>query len=106
MRGDVTNNSAELLACFFARYLPEIGRRPGQGLRGVVDATTSGSSTEADVQMTDSMAPTTNGQTSEQEEDELTKLRRARLAAFGAAPGHQPVVIEAAQLKLFILISQ
>uniref|UniRef100_V5EYQ5 Uncharacterized protein n=2 Tax=Kalmanozyma brasiliensis (strain GHG001) TaxID=1365824 RepID=V5EYQ5_KALBG len=82
MRTDATSNSAELLACYFARYLPQNGRRPVVGTRKVVDNLNSGGGTETDVQMAEPTAPTTNGTTAAEEENELTKLRRARIAAL------------------------
>ncbi|KAJ1028385.1 hypothetical protein NDA16_001552 [Ustilago loliicola] len=83
MRGDMTSNSNELLACFFARYLPLHGQMPG----GITLAAANGSagassSTKADPIEEEGASLGGASSSGNLEEDELTKLRRARLAAL------------------------
>ncbi|SNX82855.1 related to IRC20 - putative helicase [Melanopsichium pennsylvanicum] len=83
MRGDVTSNSTELLACFFARYLPLLGQVPKSSSRRVVDASADGSSGDDRVVMgmladAEARGSSSAGMT----EDELVELRRIRLAAL------------------------
>ncbi len=81
MRGDVTSDSTELLACYFARYLPLMGPKPSDSSRRAGEASASGSrgsdgDTVARAQQPDAESGV------ESDEDELVKLRKARLAAL------------------------
>lgn len=89
MRGDVTSNSTELLSCFFARYLPLLGQMPSGSLQSAVEAVAGGGSSDinADVEQTDRVA-SGSGSAVEAERDELSQLRRARLAALEQRQSH------------------
>jgi E3 ubiquitin-protein ligase SHPRH len=77
IRGDITSNTAELLACFFARFLPALGSIPVNQSSAISAsiAGTSGSNGHT-------VANGEVGSGSEEVEDERTRLRRARLAAL------------------------
>ncbi len=77
IRGDVTSNTAELLACFFARFLPALGSIPSSQSYAISAniASTSGSNGHT-------VANGEEGSGSNQVEDERAKMRRARLAAL------------------------
>lgn len=84
LRADVTNNSNELLACFFARYLPLLGSLSAGSVRKAGENSTRAGSSNG-------IGAVVDGQPSEvasgsgggaAQEDELTKLRKARLAAL------------------------
>ncbi|GAC92570.1 predicted ATP-dependent DNA helicase [Pseudozyma hubeiensis SY62] len=87
MRGDATSNSAELLACYFARYLPQLGRLPTTGSQESAQAWISGVGSNK-ARVAETSRDMTNGSGVSQEEDELTKMRRARLAAFEQRQGN------------------
>lgn len=84
MRGDMTSNSNELLACFFARYLPLHGYIRGATLSTVANGSTAASSGTSAARGGEEILPAVGDSVAEQdgEEDELTKIRRARLAAL------------------------
>lgn len=83
MRGDVTSNSTELLACYFARYLPQLGRFPSNGGPRNAEAGSNANGAANHSQPVGQRSKPGNGADDiVQEEDELTKMRRARLAAL------------------------
>ncbi|SOV02660.1 related to IRC20 - putative helicase [Ustilago sp. UG-2017a] len=85
MRGDMTSNSNELLACFFARYLPLQGQMPSVPAGATTSGMASRSNGIASAASTrEQTATVPEGSRSRDvvEKDELTKLRRARLAAL------------------------
>lgn len=90
MRGDITSNSTELLACFFARYLALLGEVQTSSPRPAVDAATDGPSNKTGTPKVEepTLAVGTSG--GEVEEDELAKLRKARLAALERRQFHPP----------------
>ncbi|SPO22198.1 related to IRC20 - putative helicase [Ustilago trichophora] len=77
MRGDVTSNGTELLACFFARYLPLLGKSPASS-----SESTRSSGTDANMDRQANPVASDSGSGGGAELDELTSLRRARLAAL------------------------
>lgn len=78
MRGDVTSNSAELLACYFAQYLAQLGRSPAN----YFEPSSRASSAVDRRQATDGAMEDAVADGIVQEEDELSQMRRARLVAF------------------------
>lgn len=82
MSGDATSNSTELLACYFARYLPRLGRLPVSDSPRSAEGSyvTNGGVTEA--QVGEQTATAADANQSGEQEDELARLRRARLAAL------------------------
>ncbi|ETS63211.1 hypothetical protein PaG_02995 [Moesziomyces aphidis] len=77
IRGDITSNTAELLACFFARFLPALGSIPANQSSAI-----SANSASASGSNGHTVANGEVGSGSEEVEDERTRLRRARLAAL------------------------
>ncbi|KAJ9477921.1 putative ATP-dependent helicase IRC20 [Pseudozyma hubeiensis] len=87
MRGDATSNSAELLACYFARYLPRLGRFPEIGSQQSAQPSTSESGANNGARGAE-ISMDTEGSGGSQREDELTRMRRARLAALEQRQGN------------------
>lgn len=82
MRGDATSNSTELLACYFARYLPRLGRVPVSDSQRPTAISTVRNGTGVDSKTGEQTATNADRDESREQNDELARLRRARLAAL------------------------
>ena len=82
MRGDVTSNSTELLACYFAKYLPQLGRLPGRTAQTSTQATTGPNGAANGHKSKEQAARSVDGGPNSEQEDEMARMRRARLAAM------------------------
>ncbi|CBQ72230.1 conserved hypothetical protein [Sporisorium reilianum SRZ2] len=77
MSGDATSNSTELLACYFAKYLPRLGRLPVSA-----EASITRNGIVAASKTDEQPATAVDGSQRSEQEDELARMRRARLAAL------------------------